>query len=981
MNTLPSSIETYLSEAGFSGTEIAILRKLLEGDALTIREISAKTGKSPGTLDSGMKKLIGRGIIDQIQVNDVPKYTLKSLQAVTVWMQRDAESQRQILSRRCQNFELFIESIRHEKKRPDMKHYEGQDGIKKAFKILLDGARDFVQYGPTEGLEDNVPLHELYVQFSRERAKRGIFARIISHDTSFGYKFQSRDPFEHRKTVLVDSILYPFRFEKIIAGDTVACFNFRKEEACFIQFPELAEEERVFFERLWNKKTSYERRQTPKAEPLQLSLPAESFSARIFADIKGFFTSRRSLIAFAVCGLLSAVLTFALYENNSSLNLKRIQEKVLSVAATGALQFDAKDLAELHTVADIHKPEYAKVIYLLNAIKQNNEGVQYVYIMRPTEKERIWEFVADADSLDPYAKKDTNGDGKITEADHLSPPGELYDAKETAVANKKALIEPTAFPPGIDQWGELISGWAPIKDASGKTVAVLGVDKFASDVQNLTSTTFKPILSFLALFLLFVLIRLAAFNRSLFKEILELIRIRKVMIIVGLAAAASLIATFILYQYTQHLTLQRMQDKVLAIASTAAPQFDAKDLEELQVHEDWKKPEWGKVVNQLVKIRMQNPDVIYAYIIRKTKSDQNKMEFAADASSINPYANTDTDPTNDVDMNQDGKIDGSPTGGDFLGWPGQPYEEPPPEAFEAYRGPQMGKKFYEDQWGKVISGYAPIKDFAGNVVAVLAIDIKADKQKVLTNSSFVPIYVFLLFFTLFILFRLPGFNQSLFHQILRPFLNRRVAIIVGSIVFTVSAMIYGSYRYVLHITKEEVGNRLMAIAATAAPTFSADDLNQLHVKEDMKRDAYQRVFKTLNEIRNHNENIKYAYVMRPTDKQGIWEFIADADSNYNLPFIDLDFNNDGKLDSADENIYPGEVYDMKKFTPIVDEKGLVMPLISGPYTDQWGTFLDGSAPIRDKQGNSVAVLGISMDVEELYRLARSKFFLFSESKI
>ncbi|HVW66637.1 MAG TPA: hypothetical protein VHA78_02805 [Candidatus Peribacteraceae bacterium] len=50
MTSLPSSIEVYLEEAGFSGTEILILKKLLEEDALTLRELAAKTGKRTNTL-------------------------------------------------------------------------------------------------------------------------------------------------------------------------------------------------------------------------------------------------------------------------------------------------------------------------------------------------------------------------------------------------------------------------------------------------------------------------------------------------------------------------------------------------------------------------------------------------------------------------------------------------------------------------------------------------------------------------------------------------------------------------------------------------------------------------------------------------------------------------------------------------------------------------------------------------------------------
>jgi DNA-binding MarR family transcriptional regulator len=56
--SLPAGIESYLKEAGFSATEMLIIRKLVEEDCLTLRELAGKTGKSTGVLDLAMKKLL-----------------------------------------------------------------------------------------------------------------------------------------------------------------------------------------------------------------------------------------------------------------------------------------------------------------------------------------------------------------------------------------------------------------------------------------------------------------------------------------------------------------------------------------------------------------------------------------------------------------------------------------------------------------------------------------------------------------------------------------------------------------------------------------------------------------------------------------------------------------------------------------------------------------------------------------------------------
>ncbi len=1211
-----------MTEAGFSGTEVLVIKKLMEFEAMTLRELAAKTGKSTGVLDQAMKKLIKKKMVIRTMINNNPKYVLHSLEAVREWMKDDMKQKQQMIVRHYENFEAFIATVSSikSKHRPEIDFFEGREGMKQAYMQLFERGRVFHQYGPTLWLPEEDPLQEFRVQFFRECHNRGIYTRVITHDTVLGRRYRTRDSFEYRETVLVSPSRHPFTFQKIIVGDTVACFNLEQESACFIRYNALAEEERAGFESMWYEGTHPEEFENCKG-PVQNVVNDVPVKTKLFSTIRGFFLSYRGAIGLSTClgiaglltaaffwqmtnanlqkireqvksvaatgalqfstadldqlhtkadiakpeyakvigqlnairkqnadlvylfilrptgekgiyeyvadadslnpdtvidinkdgqideadaniipgekfaatdyelsnnlfskpfanakpykdqygtfidgtapiydktgkinsllgvnkwakdmyagvdmqnisvffviiffvflliwlmavdrslvkevqkymkeqenacaqllrffftkrsivvlvglALISAVATFALYQNNASLNLKRIQEKVLSIAATGALQFDAKDLDELHTAFDTSKPAYAKSIYLLNAIRKQNVGVKYAYIMRPTEEEGIWEFVADADSLDPYAKKDLNGDEKIDIADHLSPPGEKFNINETNNFDyKKSLFQPMVSI-GITQWGNLVTGWAPIKNASGSTVAILGIDKFTSDVDSLTGEKFRSIYSFIGLFLFFIVIRLAAFNRSLLREIYELAQLRRFILLVSGAALLSLIITFALYTYTQSLTLARMKDKVLAIAVTATSQFDADDIQALQTKDDWQKPEWQTIGSALQRIKKENPGVMYAYIIRKTKADPAKMEFAGDGDSINPFANTDNDPSNDVDMNSDGIIDGSPDGGDYQSWPGQPYPTAPAEAFDAYEGPITSKNYYEDQWGKVISGYAPVKDGNGNVIAVLAIDMGTDIQSNLTKEVFAPMYVFIVFFVLFILFRLKGFSASLLHQLLKPFRKRLTVLIILFCITLIAGAGVAVYHYTLQIMYQEIGTRLMSIAATAAPEFSAEDIQDIRIAADMKKDAYQTVFKKLNEIRKNNDKIQWAYIYRTTDVPGIWSFVADADSNYYVPFENtLDPNNDGVLDAADENVYPGMMYNMGFFSPDTLKTAFIGPTYSGQTAeDQWGNWLSGYAPIRDADGNTVAILGLDMDISEVNNVTWSR---------
>ncbi len=199
-----------------------------------------------------------------------------------------------------------------------------------------------------------------------------------------------------------------------------------------------------------------------------------------------------------------------------------------------------------------------------------------------------------------------------------------------------------------------------------------------------------------------------------------------------------LVSSWFFYSRTVQLLTDSLHQRLLAIVTTGSAQFSAEEINRLQTESDWQKPEWKKVVGQLRDIRERNPDILFAYLFRKSRQNSQDMEFVADSHSLNPYANSDADESNNVDPNGDGIIDEV----DVLQWPGQPYPTPPREAFLAYEKPMTNTDLYEDQWGKVLTGYAPIRNEEGETVAVLAVDIRAEDFSVITRKTLIPFLIF-----------------------------------------------------------------------------------------------------------------------------------------------------------------------------------------------------------------------------------------------
>lgn len=500
---LPASIEVYLRDAQFTATEILVIRKMIEERSLSLRELASKTGKSTGVLDQAVKKLLGKKIMKREMLNGQPKFTLVSLEALEAWLGQQNTLKKQQLDRQQQNFSTYVTSLQSDAHKPTMEYFEGEEGIRKAYRQLLALREEMLVYLPIDCKEEDDRLREDRLQCFRERHKQKIFQRIIAHDTPLGARYQSRDIFEYRKTLLVPSDEIPIEFEKIIVGDTCACFDHAAQKACFIHYPLFAQTERMAFEMVWK---NYHKK---PCGACVAEAPSISYKTRFFSTARDMFLNRTFITALALVVVLTGGVTFALYENIVQMNRARVVDTSVAAAATGALQFSAEEIEELKTEADITKPEYATVIGKLDNIRKQNARIKYVYIMRPTDDPKYFAFVADADSLNPYEQRDVNGDGIIDNADHLSPPGELYDVSLLMEDAKRSLVEPhgstTVYE---DQWGFYIAGWAPIRDRTGKTVAVLGTDILADEARRLSAEAFPPLVLFFGFFTLFLLMAL-----------------------------------------------------------------------------------------------------------------------------------------------------------------------------------------------------------------------------------------------------------------------------------------------------------------------------------------------------------------------------------------------------------------------------------------------------------------------------------------
>ncbi len=221
---------------------------------------------------------------------------------------------------------------------------------------------------------------------------------------------------------------------------------------------------------------------------------------------KSKFNPNKSYLLLGAFVALTLVVTYILYSQIQYLFKDRLQKQLIGMTSMASLVFDGRELSQIRGSESVGTPAYQRVVKDLNKIRSSNSSIRYAYILRKTDDPTKLVFVADADSLDPTAEFDLNGDGLINDEDALNTPGDEYDISEFPYLIESAFLAPTVDPELTqDQWGTFLSASAPIRGNVNHVNEFIGLDVDVSDFVRITNIALVPY----ALFVVFLLLILA----------------------------------------------------------------------------------------------------------------------------------------------------------------------------------------------------------------------------------------------------------------------------------------------------------------------------------------------------------------------------------------------------------------------------------------------------------------------------------------
>lgn len=208
---------------------------------------------------------------------------------------------------------------------------------------------------------------------------------------------------------------------------------------------------------------------------VRIAAAREAAARRLFQQ--PLLTAPRALaLAFAL--LLVAGAFYLIKVRAETARFNEAADKARSLASLIASELNGRRAEDLRAVDRdrlIGSPEFETVLGILSRHRDGvGRGVvRYVYTLRPEPNapDHVWRVLVDADPVD----FDLNGDGVISNDEMGSPPGNLYESGTTEM--RRAWDEGTSTAGRlVDEWGEFISGFAPIVADDGQRVAIVGVD-------------------------------------------------------------------------------------------------------------------------------------------------------------------------------------------------------------------------------------------------------------------------------------------------------------------------------------------------------------------------------------------------------------------------------------------------------------------------------------------------------------------------
>jgi PAS domain S-box-containing protein len=196
----------------------------------------------------------------------------------------------------------------------------------------------------------------------------------------------------------------------------------------------------------------------------------------------------------------------------------------------------------------------------------------------------------------------------------------------------------------------------------------------------------------------------------------------------------------------------------------------------------------------------------------------------------------------------------------------------------------------------------------------------------------------------------------------------KLAALAAVAIAVAGILVLAHFETMRSLLRDEIRHRLMTIATAATMLIDPEEHEKIAQAKDPNDPLYRKTVAKLRTLAQQTlpevqaKGLKLAreaiYTLVPSTGT-TWHFVLDT----MLPY---DRDGNGKLDSDELTAQIGEAYDVSDFHEMRRCFLEGRPIADTDLTvDKWGVWLSGYAPLKDKNGRVVAVVGVDMNAETL----------------
>lgn len=249
MTNTSQKLKESLASLGLSSKEAAVYVALLELGRSSVSQISRKAAVNRATGYVILDSLITKGLVSISGKEPKQEYIAESPDKLPELFRKEQEELRK-KEVYAQELSLQLKSIQKMGDRPQVRFYEGIEGIRTVFEDSLTAqSGKIVAFTSIEDQHASVPNY--FPEYYQRRKRNNIFMRAIFPDTPMGVERQEANENEYRDSVLVPALTYGIHPAINIYDNKFMIASFREKLGILIESAEIADAMKKIFELAW----------------------------------------------------------------------------------------------------------------------------------------------------------------------------------------------------------------------------------------------------------------------------------------------------------------------------------------------------------------------------------------------------------------------------------------------------------------------------------------------------------------------------------------------------------------------------------------------------------------------------------------------------------------------------------------------------------------------------------------------------------